>query len=115
MRSAAEQGTRRWSVWLEWTLNLYANVTFLVLWVGFAIALIVDQEWLDRLWLWLQDLPKVLEVIVWVVFLPITVTLWIWQSPWSTLGRVAGFTGMIAWTLVALSGLRRLAGSNRPS
>jgi len=112
MMSAAEPGAHRWAGWLEWILTLYANVTFLVLWVGLAIALIVDQEWLDRLWLWLQDLPRVLEIIVWVVFLPITVTLWIWQSSWPTLGRVAGFAGMIAWTLLALSSLRRLGRSN---
>ena len=112
MTSAPRPGTRTWPVWLEWILTLYANVTFLVLWVGFAIALIVDQEWLDRWWLWLQDLPPVLEIIVWVLFLPITVTLWIWQSSWSTLGRVVGFTGMITWTLLALSSLRRLARSN---
>ncbi|MDR9450915.1 MAG: hypothetical protein RI637_06845 [Acidimicrobiia bacterium] len=111
MTSAPEPDRRRWSEWLEWILTLYANVTFLVLWVGLAVALIVDQEWLDRLWLWLQDLPRVLEILVWVVFLPITVTLWIWQSSWSTLGRVAGFTGMIAWTLLALSSLRRLTRS----
>jgi hypothetical protein len=110
--SAPQPGTRTWSDWLERIFTLYANVTFLVLWVGFAIVLIVDQEWLDRLWLWLQDLPRVLEIIVWVLFLPITVTLWIWQSSWSTLGRVVGFTGMIAWTLLALSSLRRLARSN---
>lgn len=112
MTSAPQPGTRTWSVWLERILTLYANVTFLVLWVGFAIALIVDQEWLDRWWLWLQDLPPVLEIIVWVLFLPITVTLWIWQSSWSTLGRVVGFTWMITWTLLALSSLRRLARSN---
>ena len=112
MTSAPEPGTRRWSVLLEWILTLYASVTFLVLWVGFALALIANQEWLDRLWLWLQDLPRVLEIIVWVLFLPITVTLWIWQSSWSTLGRVVGFTGMIAWTLLALSSLRRLTRSN---
>ena len=112
MTSAPQPGPRTWSAWLERILTLYANGTFLVLWVGFAIALIVDKEWPDRLWLWLQDLPRVLEIIVWLSFLPITVTLWIWQSSWSTLGRVVGFTGMIAWTLLALSSLRRLARSN---
>jgi len=69
-----------WNVIVPRVLGTYANVIFLVLWVGFIIALIVNREWLDVLWNWAQALPMVLRIIVWVLFLPIMVGLWIWES-----------------------------------
>jgi hypothetical protein len=88
-------------------MSIYANVIFVVLWVGFVIALVVNQEGLDLLWNWVQALPSVAEIIVWVFFLPIMVGLWIWESSWTALIRLVGFTGIVAWTLLAVSSLSR--------
>jgi hypothetical protein len=89
-------------------MTIYANVIFVVLWVGFIIALIVNQEWLDVLWNWAQALPLVLKIIVWMIFLPVMVGLWIWESSWPTLGRLVGFAGIVGWTLVAVANLFRV-------
>ncbi len=59
-----------WSDVVTRVLNIYAIVTFAVLWVGFAIALVVNREWLDLLWNWVRALPSVAQIIVWVLFLP---------------------------------------------
>ena len=83
-------------------MSIYANVIFVVLWVGFVVALIVDREWLDVLWNWAQALPLVPRIIVWLVFLPIMVGLWIWESSWPVFGRLVGFAGIAAWTGVAM-------------
>jgi ABC-type glucose/galactose transport system permease subunit len=83
-------------------MTIYANMIFVVLWVGFIIALIVNPEWLDALWDWAQALPLVPKIIVWVLFLPIMVGLWIWESSWPTLGRMVGFAGIVGWTLLAV-------------
>jgi hypothetical protein len=88
-------------------LSLYANVIFVVLWVGFAIALAVNHEWLGTLWNWVRGLPSMAEILVWVLFLPITVGLWIWESAWSEPLRLAGFAGIVLWTFLAVSSLRR--------
>jgi hypothetical protein len=88
-------------------MSIYANVIFVVLWVGFVIALIVNQEWLDVLWHWVQALPWIPKIIVWVMFLPIMVGLWIWESSWPVLLLLVGFAGMVVWTLTALSSLPR--------
>ena len=87
------------------TLTIYANVIFVVLWVGFIIALVVNREWLDEIWSWAQALPSVPKIIVWVLLLPIMAGLWIWESSWPTLGRLVGFTGIAAWTLLAVYSL----------
>ena len=89
-------------------MTIYANAIFVVLWVGFVIALVANREWLDVLWNWAQTLPLVPKIIVWMVFLPIMAGLWIWESSWPALGRLVGFAGIVAWTLVAVSNLFRV-------
>ena len=96
-----------WSVTVPRVLSTYAIVVFAILWVGFAIALVVNREWLDLLWNWVRALPFLAEIIVWVLFLPITVGLWIWESSWPALVRLLAFAGIVGWTLIPVSGFSR--------
>ena len=97
-----------WDVTVPRVMTIYANVIFVVLWGGFVIALIVNREWLDVLWNWAQALPLVPKIIVWMVFLPILVGLWAWESSWPTFGHLVGFAGIVIWTLVAVANLFRV-------
>ena len=97
-----------WDVTLPRAMTIYAIVIFVILWVGFVIALVVNQEWLDVLWNWAQALPLLPKIIVWVLFLPNMVGLWIWESSWPTLGRLVGFSSIVAWTLLAVYSLYKL-------
>ena len=96
-----------WDVTVPRVLSTYAIVILAMLWVGFAVALVVNREWLDWLWIWVRALPAVMEIIVWALLLPIMVGLWIWQSSWSTLVRFLAFAGVAVWTLVAVSSFVR--------
>lgn len=96
-----------WDVTFARALSIYANMIFIILWAGFVVALVVDPGWLDSLWSWVRGLPTVAEIIVWVLFLPITVGLWIWESSGGTLVRLLGFAGIVGWTLVAVAGFVR--------
>ena len=91
-----------WDITVPRVLSTYAIVIFAILWVGFAIALVVDREWLDLLWNWVRALPAVAEIIVWVLLLPIMVGLWIWESSWPTLVNLLGIGGIVVWTLLAV-------------
>jgi hypothetical protein len=73
-----------------------------MLWVGFAIALVVNPEWLDLLWNWVRALPTVAEIIIWVLFLPIMVGLWIWESSWPALVQLLALAGIVVWTTLAV-------------
>ena len=97
--------TLSWNDIISRTMTIYANLIFVVLWFGFVIALFVNREWLDEIWSWALALPSVPKIIVWVLFLPIMVGLWIWESSWPTLGSLVGFTGIVAWTLLAVYSL----------
>jgi hypothetical protein len=96
-----------WSVAAARILSTYAIVIFAVLWVGFVMALVVNPEWLDLGWDWVRSLPTVVEILVWVVFLPIMVGLWIWESSGPALVRLLGFAGVVGWTLLAVSSFVR--------
>jgi hypothetical protein len=96
-----------WSDLVTRLLSTYAVVVFAMLWIGFAIALVVNREWLDLVWNWVQALPSVARIIVWVLFLPGMVGLWIWESSWPVLVRLLGFAGIVVWTLVAVSSFIR--------
>ncbi len=91
-----------WSVIVPRVLGTYAIVIFAILWVGFAVALAVNHEWLDLLWNWVRALPSVAEIIVWVLFLPIMVGLWIWESSWPALVDLLALAGIVVWTLLAV-------------
>ncbi len=99
--------TAFWNVTVPRVLSTYAIVTFAILWFGFAIALVVDHEWLDLLWNSVRALPSVAEIIVWVAFLPIMVGLWIWESSWTAIARLLALAGIGVWTLLAVSSFLR--------
>jgi hypothetical protein len=48
-------------------------------------------------------LPLMLQVIVWLLFLPVLTGLWIWQSSWSTGFSLLALAGMLVWTYAAIS------------
>jgi hypothetical protein len=96
-----------WSVTVTRVLSTYAIVILAMLWVGFAIALVVNREWLDLLWNSVRALPSVAEIVVWVLFLPIMAGLWIWESSWSAVVRLLALAGIVVWTLLAVSSFLR--------
>ena len=91
-----------WDVTVPRVLSTYAILIFAVLWVGFIVALLVNQDLLDQLWDWVRALPIVAEIIVWIVLLPIMVGLWICESSWPDLVRLLGAGGIVGWTLLAI-------------
>ena len=91
-----------WRVAFTRVLNIYSIVIFLILWIGFAVALAVNPEWLDLLWNWVRGLPLLVEIIVWVLFLPMVIGLWIWTSSGPVLLRLLGAAGIVGWTVVAV-------------
>jgi hypothetical protein len=93
--------------WMDRALAIAILAMFVVVWVGFALALSGNGSILDSSWEWLRGLPGPIQVVVWVLFLPIAVGLWIWESTWSPLVALLLVAGMIGWTFVAVAGAIR--------
>lgn len=93
--------------WMDRALAVAVLTMFVLVWIGFAIGLLGDRGILDSSWEWLRGLPAPIQVVVWILFLPIAVGLWIWESTWPPVVALLLVAGMIAWTFVAIAGAIR--------
>ena len=80
--------------------NGIAFVAFAVLWVGFGYALVVSQGSLDEAWHWVRSLPLILQGVAWLLFLPVLIALWIWETAWPMVLRLVVIVGLAGWSLL---------------
>jgi hypothetical protein len=73
---------------------------FAILWIAFGAALIWSQGSLDAAWQWIQALPILIQVVVWLLFLPVVAGLWIWETTWPLLARIVLIVGIAGWNLL---------------
>ena len=73
---------------------------FAVLWVAFGAALIWSQGSLDAAWQWVQSLPLILQGVVWLLFLPVMIGLWVWETTWPMVLRLVVIGGVAGWNLI---------------
>jgi hypothetical protein len=86
--------------WLAETGVLFA--VFAMLWIGFGVALVWSQGSLDAAWTWTRSLPLLLQGVIWLLFLPVMVGLWIWETTWPMALRLALVLGVAGWNLLVL-------------
>lgn len=75
-------------------------IVFALIWAAFGIALIWSQGGLDAAWQWVRDLNWVAQALMWLLFLPVMLGLWIWETSWSVVLRVALVVSLAGWTLL---------------
>ena len=67
---------------------------FAIIWIAFAAGLIWSQGSLDQAWNAIRNLPLVIQVVVWVLFLPVMIGLWIWETSWPLVVRLVLVVGV---------------------
>ena len=73
---------------------------FLLIWAAFGFALVASQGSLDQAWQTIRELPLILQLIVWVLLLPVMIGLWIWEaSGWNVVVRIVLIVGIAGWNL----------------
>jgi hypothetical protein len=75
---------------------------FAIIWLAFAIGLIWSQGSVDQAWQAIRDLPLLAQIIVWVLFLPVMVGLWVWETTWPLILRLILIFGICGWNLLVL-------------
>ena len=75
---------------------------FVVIWVAFGAGLIWSQGSVDAAWQAIRDLPLILQGVVWLLFLPVMVALWIWETTWPVALRLLLVVSIGAWNLLVL-------------
>lgn len=90
-------------------INVAAFVIFAVLWLAFAVALLISQRTLDVVWAGLRGLPLLIQGIAWLLLLPVVAGLWIWQQEWGLWLRLLLIAGLAVANLVAFYPWRQQA------
>jgi hypothetical protein len=75
-------------------------VVFAVIWIAFGAALIWSQGSLDAAWQWVRALPMLAQAIVWLLFLPVMIGMWVWETTWPFIVRLVLIIGIAGWNLL---------------
>jgi ABC-type amino acid transport system permease subunit len=86
--------------WLAENGILFA--IFAVIWVAFAVGLIWSQGSIDQAWQTIRALPLLVQLVVWVLFLPVMIGLWVWETTWPLILRLVLVVGVAGWNLIIL-------------
>jgi hypothetical protein len=82
------------------TENGVLFVIFAVIWIAFAAGLIWSQGSLDQAWATIRGQPLIVQLGVWLLFLPVMAGLWVWETAWPLLARVVVIAGLAGWNLL---------------
>jgi hypothetical protein len=85
---------------------------FAALWVTFGAALVLSQGSLDQAWTAIRGLPLAVQLVVWLLFLPVMAGLWIWETTWPVVVRVLLVVSLAGWNLLVF--LPRAVQTARP-
>jgi hypothetical protein len=64
----------------EMLFNIFVFILFTLLWLAFAAALVFRREILKNTWQRIRSLHLLVQLILWLLFLPVMLGLWIWQT-----------------------------------
>jgi ABC-type amino acid transport system permease subunit len=69
------------------------------LWLAFGAALVLNRALLDRAWQSFRNLPLLVQLVVVLLFLPVVVGLWVWETRWPIWLRLVVMLGL-AWMTI---------------
>jgi hypothetical protein len=75
-------------------------LVFAGIWLALAAMLVLNPAAIDELWRAIGTLPILVQLVLWVLFLPVMAAIWVWETSWPDLLRLAIVIGLAAWTLL---------------
>lgn len=75
-------------------------IVFALIWMGFGVALIWSQGSLADAWMAIRDLPLLVQGLVWILFFPVMLALWAWETSWSLVLRLSTVIALAGWTML---------------
>jgi hypothetical protein len=75
-------------------------VVFAALWLAVGVGLVWSQGSVDAAWQAIRALPLVVQGAIWLLFLPVMVGLWIWETTWPLVLRLVLLLGIAGWNLL---------------
>jgi ABC-type amino acid transport system permease subunit len=77
-------------------------VVFGALWVGFGIALIGSQPSIDEVWQTIRSWPLIVQILAWILVLPVMAGLWVWETTWPLVLRLVIVLSLAGGNLLIL-------------
>jgi hypothetical protein len=75
-------------------------VLFAAMWVALGVAIVRAPARVDAAWRRLRALPLLVQLLAWVLLLPIVAGIAVWQLAWPRLARLSVVAGIAAWNLL---------------
>jgi hypothetical protein len=86
---------------VTWMVDHYILFAiFAFIWIAFAAGLIWSQGSVDQAWQSIRELPLIVQAVVWVLFLPVMIGLWVWETTWPLIVRLVLVIGIAGWNLL---------------
>jgi hypothetical protein len=79
--------------------NVLVFAMFAILWIALVASLAFSPGTLDHLWHQARRLPLLIQGVVWLLFLPLMIGLWIWERTWSQPIRLVLIVGLGVWNI----------------
>jgi hypothetical protein len=79
--------------------NIFVFTLFTLLWLAFVAALLFRRETLKNTWQRIRSLPLLVQLILWLLFLPVMLGLWLWQTSWPLWLRLILVAGLAWWNV----------------
>lgn len=73
---------------------------FALIWIAFVVGLLSSQGSIDQAWQTIRGLPLVVQAVVWLLFLPVMIGLWVWETTWPLVVRLILVIGIAGWNLL---------------
>jgi ABC-type amino acid transport system permease subunit len=73
---------------------------FALIWIAFGIGLVVSQGSIDQAWHTIRGLPLLVQLVAWLLFLPVMAGLWIWETSWPLVVRLVLVLSIAGWNLL---------------
>ena len=73
---------------------------FALLWVAFGAGLLLSQGSVDQTWQTIRGLPLIVQLIVWLLFLPVMLGMWVWETTWPLVVRLVLVLSLAGWNLL---------------
>lgn len=73
---------------------------FALIWIAFGAGLLWSQGSVDHAWETIRGLPLIVQAVVWLLFLPVMIGLWIWETSWPLIVRVILVVAIAGWNLL---------------
>jgi len=84
---------------VEMLFNNFVFILFTLLWLAFIAALIFRREILKNTWQRIRSLHLLVQLILWLLFLPVMLGLWIWQTSWPLWLRLILVVSLAWWNV----------------